>query len=413
MKRYAERRPGPSGVLLILLLLTACSSNAPGQAGEGAPVADTLGLRLVERIGSVDDPDQILTSVRQVFIGPGERLYVAQPADDKILIFGPEEPVPLAVGRRGEGPGEFGSLHSMGLLADTLWAFDSSGPRLVLFSMDGEPLGTRPWTTETFSIGEYLFVPRVPVSLALLPDGGALASPGLMIRAQPPGAGVEFGSMRSPVPRMGRDAEIRDTVVWTRREGTTVGIARGGTVGSFSVPFSDAPFYSLMPAGQGVAVVDRRRPGDGEEPRFRITLLDPMGDTAFAVAVPYDPVPLTPDALDRIVSRVRPFPPPDRGGLSPAEVKTALTDRDLVPANHVAVTSLVGTQDGRIWVRREEARADSVAWNMFDGEGVLQGTVLLANDHEIKAAQGDLLVVLERDQLDVPYLLKFRLDEGG
>jgi hypothetical protein len=376
-------------------------------------IPDTVRPRFVERIGSVDDPDELLTRVGQVLIGSGERLYVSQPSDDRILVFDRDEPSPLAIGRRGEGPGEFASLHSIGFLSDTLWAFDSGGPRLSIFSMEGELFGTRPWTTETLSVGEYLFVPRVPVSLVLLPGGEALASPGMMIRGQPPGQGVHSDSIRSPVLRMGKDLQIQDTVVWTLREGTTVGVSKGGTVGSFSVPFGDAPLYTLFPKGGGVAVVDRRRPGPGEEPRFGITLLGPMGDTTFAISVPYDPVPLTPAALDRIVSEVRAFPPPDRGGLTPAEVKKALEDHDLIPENHIPVTEVVGTQDGRIWVRREEVRVDSVVWNVFDSGGTPEATVLLPFRHELKAARGDLLVVLERDELDVPYLVKLRLKPGS
>jgi hypothetical protein len=106
---------------------------------------------------------------------------------------------------------------------------------------------------------------------------------------------------------------------------------------------------------------------------------------------------------------VRAFPPPERGGLNEEEIKEALTNSDLVPESHVPATEVVGTQDGSLWVRREEVGRDSVVWNVFDSRGNSTATVLLPADHQIKAGRRDLLVTLEHDEFDVPYLVMLRL----
>ena len=366
--------------------------------------------QVVRRIGSFDDPNQILTRVGQVLIGPEEQIFVSQPQDQTILVFDLFGTEPTSIGREGEGPGEFEGLHTIGFLNDSLWAFDYSVPRFSFFSLTGELLGTRPWGTEMFRIDEVVFVPRAPVSVVLLPEEEALIVPGMMIRGQPPESGIRSEVMRIPFLRVGADLQIQDTIAWTIMEGTTVAESRGGEVLMFSVPFNDAPLHTLGPNGGGVAVVDRRRASSDVHPVFGISVVGPMGDTTFALSIPYDPIPITEDALKGIVSKVRSSPPRDRGGLSEEEIKDALAEHGLVPEYQVPVTKLVGTGDGMIWVRREEFGQDSVVWNVFDSNGTPTATVLLPADQEIKAGNGDLLVTLEHDEFDVPYLVVLRLE---
>ena len=132
----------PLALASTLLLLVAVM--ATGCADEGVSDSDSLPplvtAQVELRIGSLDDPDELLTVVGGILPGPDGRFWVSQPQDRQIRIHGAEGELLHRFGSSGEGPGEFQGLSTMGWwgeTADTLWVGDFQLARLSLFDSAG------------------------------------------------------------------------------------------------------------------------------------------------------------------------------------------------------------------------------------------------------------------------------------
>src|SRR5690606_4547128 len=129
-------------------------------------------------------------------------------------------------------------------------------------------------------------------------------------------------------------------------------LTSGGRDLRLAAPFDDGPLAALMPDGSGVVVVERRAahaPGDAT---FTVRLIGPDGDTRFARTVPYRALALPEAVVAREVERLHsglPEPRPSAG-----EVRGALEAADFLPRTLAPVSRLAPTQDGRIWIGREE-----------------------------------------------------------
>lgn len=67
-------------------------------------------------------------------------LYLFDPLDPAILVFGPDGAFRRRIGRNGDGPGEF-RVGTISLIGDTIAMQDGGNSRMVLFATDGTPLG--------------------------------------------------------------------------------------------------------------------------------------------------------------------------------------------------------------------------------------------------------------------------------
>lgn len=128
-------------------------------------------------------------------------------------------------------------------------------------------------------------------------------------------------------------------------------------------------------------------------------------------------VPVTEDRLRRELEGVRAGPvdptdvsdDPDPPG--PDEMLGELERRGLVPAHLPPVTAVKPAQDGTLWLRREATGEDAAVWLVLSGEdGEPRGEVTLPADQEVITALGDVLVILEEDELEVPYILRYRIE---
>jgi hypothetical protein len=102
------------------------------------PFRDTVPLEPVLSIGQEGDPDYEFFSVRQVSpLGSGS-IVVANGGTSELMFYGPEGEYRRRVGRRGEGPSEFGFLTTVYTRSgDTLIVMDPQRRRLVHFDSAG------------------------------------------------------------------------------------------------------------------------------------------------------------------------------------------------------------------------------------------------------------------------------------
>jgi hypothetical protein len=232
-------------------------------------------------------------------------------------------------------------------------------------------------------------------------------TPGVAVIGPRPEPGINTLDHRWPVFRLDASSAIQDTVVWQGGMTTVVGVTHEGRVSAFGSPFDEGLLAELAPDGSGVVVVDRAAAPNLEAFTYRVSLIDPDRDTVFSTGVTYEPVAVSAQRLAEEVSERMADRRTD--GPSPAAIEEALRGADLIPPALPPVTDLAVGQDGTVWIKREETLADSVLWQVLDRAGQLQGQLHLPEAQTVVAAQGDLMVAVELDALDVPYLVRYRI----
>lgn len=395
-------------LMLVPVLVLACSDEIPRSSSGGAPAGGAGALQEIARIGSVDGPGA-LTEVGGVRIGPDGRVYVAQPQEELIRVFDAGgEPV-ASIGRSGGGPGEFRDLAHMGIRGDTLYVSDDNLGRVSYFDLDGRFFTSEQWVSPQFSRPPTVYMPTAPA--ALLGDGTALVQPGMMVAATGSiDLGVFTGEYSTPFLRIDRQSQVVDTVTWEQQRNTLLVMAHEGGQFIVPTPFDENPLYSVAPDGRGIVTVHRTPSPDTREASFQVTLVAPTRDTLFHVALPFAPVPVSEERLraaveERLEQR-------GRGRAIPRTetVMAALQEEGLVPATLPPVTALMTAQDGTIWLRREELGDRAVDWIVLQPDGSVGPSLSLPARQRVVAAYGQSVVAVEGDDLDVPYLVLYRLD---
>ena len=143
-------------VLLALLATAACSEpleladwRLPIPDGtpikEYAPTAledrDPEAVRLIDDLvigGESDDPNGLFYRPSSVVAADSGTIYVADNGNKRIQVFGPDGAYIRALGREGQGPGEFASLWRMTIAGDSLVVYDNMMRRISVWTLDGE-----------------------------------------------------------------------------------------------------------------------------------------------------------------------------------------------------------------------------------------------------------------------------------
>lgn len=154
--------PRVAPLILAAAAATACGQDTPPPPGDLTTTFDTIGgvvhasnvgaapparLALVVSIGpktfaQTESPDEF-GSVNSVALGPDEEVFVADGMNREIRVFGLDGAHRRSFGREGEGPGEFGVIHSLSWVGDRLLALDGHLGRVSEFSPQGDVLGQR------------------------------------------------------------------------------------------------------------------------------------------------------------------------------------------------------------------------------------------------------------------------------
>ena len=217
-------------------------------------------------------------------MGPDGDLYVLDAQASEIRRFDPTGQWVRSYGRRGEGPGEFGSPSSIAVRSDgAVFARDSRNARLQGFTPDPvqwpvvEP-GFFTTTPLWFDERERAFVvTRNPEAEFGSPNSSEVRvvdSSGDVVRATPP----PFSEFEIPVAR----AEVND------------GIRRGSA--SATVPFGPQAVWTVYPTGAWVGGISRE---------YRIDIWGPERDGVLRFGRRYAPVEVDPDERQFFMDRIR------------------------------------------------------------------------------------------------------------
>jgi hypothetical protein len=145
-----------------------------------AQTTATWTLRELAVIGSINDAANALSRIGTVVIGPPDHIFVSQPQESFVRVFDSRGRLLRIIGRPGEGPGEFRSISSIGLLDGNLYVTDNNQKRVSWFSTSGSFLRSKARMSAGIRRAGIAYLPTAPQTL--LPAGRAVAMPGTATR---------------------------------------------------------------------------------------------------------------------------------------------------------------------------------------------------------------------------------------
>ncbi len=343
------------------------------------------------RIGSRDDPEQSLTDpLVDVVVGPGGDVFIPQAGAGEIRQYDLSGRFVRRIGRRGNGPGEFGMLWTIGRLTDTIYAINLNPGRVSLFSLDGTHLSTTGLEHEPLHELETPSPPSV-----LLPDGTALL---LVERSQ----ALRSGDPVTLLLRIDRGGKVLSTLL---SHATPMGVAIPlGGAGTYHTarPLPDQPLAAVAPDGSRLAILTRYAARDNGTAEFRVTETTLSGDTLSSVGYEYRPVAVPREVADSLMAH--PVRTAARILGSEAAAQRAVARELHLPAYYPPVTSIRIGDDSTLWLEREPLPDLPRLWEVYrDGRKIAR--IATPTVARVSLVQRDALWSVEHDELDVPYVV--------
>ena len=344
------------------------------------------------RIGVVDgDPMREFGFIADLAVDDAGRIYVLDSMAREIRVFGPDGQFASVFGQSGSGPGELNSPSAVLLgRGDTILVPDVPNGRVQRFLTAGSPAGQFPlqlargfpvsWATRDGLLLEELrphpssTSGEAPPALVLLRDGGGLVVDTLLEME-------ESGAL-----------EYRN------------GMAR-------MVAFSPEPRWTLLEDG---------RLASGRLSAYRLEIRDRNGCLERVVTKSFERRPLRDSDRRALRERIR-----ESYGRGPLSAEREHMIHTMEFGTHFpAFASLFGGPDGTLWVQQalqvSSFEPDEMAgfglhaiaapeYDILDREGRYLGTMTPPRGFDPMMARGEHLYGVQRDDLDVQYVVRLRV----
>lgn len=399
------------GSVAITLASCGVAERTPEWAGR---VTDSAGIRIVHNpeqglwcagdewtfadallIGSDDgDPAYEFGGISSVQVGADGSIFVFDALASEVRVFDPAGVHVRSFGRRGNGPGEFGSAAAGIFLTNdgVLLVPDVGNGRISRISAEGELVGSVPAS----------FAGGFPVRWDAAGDGSLVVQRRAMGMNQD--STLESGD---PLVRIGADGTEQMLVLMPKAE--TVWME--GNAPRFRT-FATEPSWDLGPSGT-------LRTGMTQD--YRIALRRTDGSIHTIITRPTPPRAVTEQDRLRYETLLREALA--RTGISPAAVQRQI---DLLSygTTFPAFNQIMEGPDGTTLVQRiavlesierldlsEEMsrRLGSSIWDVFDADGRFLGPIELPTRYTPMVWRADAVYGRWRDDLDVPYVQKLNL----
>lgn len=403
--RTAGRVASPSvaslGLASLYLSVSLSSCAEAGDPGAWAGVVDTLpggvvrvqnpeagawdsatAWRLTEvlRIGSLEGtgPD-VFGSISALVVDDLDRIYVLDRHAKEVRVFGDDGLPVRTLGGEGEGPGELKDPVGLALEGgDRLWVVDPGNARYTAFDTAGALVTSR----------------RRMLAGYAVPWRGGFDDRGRLYEAT-----TATGAERSGRALIVHDTSFApvDTAWVPEYEQDEFELTTENFRMTAEVPFSSGQTWTPAPDGTLWTGIT----GD-----YRIAHLTWRGDTLRVIQKEYSPLPVTADQRTKAVERLEWFT--RQGGR---------VDRSRIPDTKPAFTTLHVTRDGHLWVVPTlPPDYEGSAFEVFDPVGRYLGRLevgmrLMPSPPPV--FHGDAVYFHHRGELDVPYVVKFRLERPG
>lgn len=388
-------------------------------------------FRLVEDI-RIDGAQHDLSGVGFLVVTRDGSIVISEPQDFRLRFYDATGREVARYGRKGAGPGEFGANAQMtpqyamligGTRSDTAWVYDRVLRRFLLFSRDGKFVrtiaqpdklpglmgGQRPKESKDRTLLSFDPVATFPMDNMLgrarygrlEPVRRSDGSTTLVSRS----AGTDF-AIATP------KGDIVKRVAVQPEDGSSVVVQRSNGLRSWStsVPYLIRPFTAVAQNGSRIAFAETTPSDNGGF--IRVTVMAGMGDTLLSRSYPFSGVRLKRSTVDSAIRVVMARYQPDRNGRlqAPPDVVVELENRlrAAMPTFAAPVSGLLVGIDNSIWLGLERS-SEGRRYLVLDERGDPVGTVTVPFNASLNAASRDQIWVTERDQDDLPSLVRYRL----
>lgn len=402
-------KANPAGVAIVgtlspmLALCVACDSNGSTSSEQ---VHSTWFTRAEYRFR--DSPeDEVFFSRPSVRADPARnRLFVLDWPNSQVSAWTPGGSLLLAVGRRGEGPGEFGTPQGLFVDADgTFSVREDLGARFTHFTANGELIETVRGVDPAVSYQGM----RISVTF---PRGGTYLGRPLVSADVAAGLHGAPPFDRQPLLRVGRSESGQWTdpepLLWLdkRNEPHVLQIPNVGPAHT-SQPFGDYDQVSLEP---GTAMVLRMQEGPGAVELIEVS---DAGDTVWHRRLQFEPRKLTPGMIEEVAQGMV-GTLDGEFGMSGRDVHDAFMEGLYRPEYLPAVDgSPVLTASGEVWLRGfEVSDRDTLRTYYVLRRGDMEDEprrVLLPEWLRVDDATGTHVWGVWRDSMDRPHVVGRRL----
>lgn len=368
--------------LAIVVVSSGCLRSSSDDFQRGTTI-DTIGRRII--VQNLEDPvgrpihdlrGQPLLVLRDAkgraaefeqvwgILTLGDSTYVLDGKAPAISVFDESGAWHRRIGRPGQGPGEYIWPTAFAAVGDTLLVWDLALRRLNAFDLAGGPLNSR-LLPNSAGVSRIYSHPRLGPLFQLGP------------RWQSPPDSLNGVLRVAILDSIGQPSRI----LLRAADSSTVASVRPGSSSAASVPNAPRPVWAVTQ--QGTILF-----GGGAE--YELIGLDDRGDTILSIRREFSPMLLSPAELRVARDKV-------------ASYEQALRDQVRLPDRRPAVTRLVPTSDGCVWVATSDRRySNARRWDVFDGRtGALREALVLDSAFDVEAVGRHAVAIATRDSLDV------------
>lgn len=375
--------------LFVPVFAAVAQPNAPR-----ATITETLRL---------DATKEDFPTVGRVFVGPKGRIVVVLPQDRQMRWYDSTGRRIGAIGKNGEGPGEFQSIGTGGWIADTLWVYDGRLRRTTLIAPDAKFLRTivqpaqMTWTQKA---GE------APVRMigagpfAFFADGSSIV--------------YGFGLIKGAD---GRERGGDEQLARMDRTGTAIVVHTPTPsndprwmleVSGFGnpVPFRLMPDLAGSYDGARMATIWANVVGDTGS--FTVTLMNAKGERAFSRAYPFKGTPIPQRAIDSTLATFLPKPGQPTEGPSDLGQRMQVAAKQKMPAVYTPVTGIILGLDNTIWIPMRPTPTGREVL-VLDGRGNPIGSVMLPPRTTLRQANLTTMWATQSDEDGLTSVVRYRL----
>jgi hypothetical protein len=317
---------------------------------------------------------------------------VGEPQIPGIIVFNSQGEFERVIGRRGQGPGEYSLIGSLGWRGDTLYTLDHG--RIHFYSAELDHLSTHRIAPR---------YPRTPDILLVMP-GPLTANGNILAYAEPTARAQEKEELSLPLLLLDRSGEHVGTVGQIRASNRSVQIQLPSDQRLRATnPWRDDDLWTITADGSTVVVSTRTLPGGSpRRAQFSVIALAMSGDTVYRRTFSYTPHELEREEYEEEIRSTA-------NRLSSGKEVSAATVADLLrnalprPRTQPPLSAIVAGRDGTLWLRRE-AQGPRVVWNILNETGALVGSVELPSELRVLRAELGRVWGVSRDNLDVPFV---------
>ncbi|MCA1790722.1 MAG: hypothetical protein LC667_12950 [Thioalkalivibrio sp.] len=342
------------------------------------------------RLGAVDGPEA-LTRVSDLELSRDGKVFIGQPEQSAIAVFGRDGTFNRLLGSEGGGPGEFRRVKRLGWRDSLLTIYDDKQPRLTLLSESGAALETYGVVHQASGANAIAMPP-----VAALSDGTFLVVPRSVGNT---GAGITMFKWDARTDSLWPIAVIRGDVAYAEGTGEVISA-------SIEKPVHGRTIWDVSPSGERVVLIHRPVPTSDAPQEFQVILLDAAGDTVFDRSYPYRPVRVERKRAEAAINArfddlATQFS--ERLPISRTKLREELQGWLEIPKYQSPVDQVVLGRDGTIWLRRGSYGEEVAPWVILDYKGNVVGETRLNAAADLWQASQRVVWITELGELDVPY----------